>query len=379
MIKIFYLYFLFIAHFTLYGSLTLEEKEDYTSCLGSLTYYYRQDLEDFKGKDDKIEFTQDELTSLWDRAAHYHYQLPKTSRHESKFENAYHNFFVKLNSSNEIKETYSLLEELWSAAIENEENYQELYERNVFLRTKSVANHYFENNQRIPSSIKSYMRPYIMPETHPMKEVMDAIFAKRVTYNEKCFLAAGFNIISKRPRSYVYVAKHPKLKGYIIKAYMDTEQRLKHYLESWNWLVKRCQGASKIRVIIKKNHFKHFRVARKWIYPLPDNNLPAKDSKHKFHLAVLLAQDMELIDHDANLRKWKNDVTKDMLKELYVIITRAKGSSYRPDNICFTRKGDLAFIDTEYPTSGPDYYSIRHYLSTPMKLYWDGLVKNAIR
>src|SRR5437763_4175514 len=100
------------------------------------------------------------------------------------------------------------------------------------MRTKAYGNKSCESNKRIPEGIKDYMRPYLLPETHPMKAAMDSIFKERVTRDEKNFIAAGFKIISKRPRSYVYVAKHPKLSGYLVKAYMDTEKRLKRYIDS---------------------------------------------------------------------------------------------------------------------------------------------------
>lgn len=376
-----FIYLTFIFYFPLHASFSIQDKELYTSDVASLVYVYRQQLDEFKNDEDQIQFTQEEIASLWDRTAHYLYHAPlsnQRTQNELIFEKAYKNYSEGINSSQKIQETYSHLEELWSDAIENEVEVDE-YELHMPLRMKSYANKNFENNKLIPERIKDYMRPYVLPDTHPMKAVMDSIFKDRVTYNEKIFIAAGFKIISKRPRSYVYVAKHPKLSGYLVKAYMDTEKRLKRYIDSWNWLVKRCQGAAKIRAIIKKYHFKYFRVADKWLYALPDKRLPPKDDKHKFHYAVLLAQDMNLIDYDENVKKWKTEVTKEILKELYYIITYAKGSSYRPDNICFTKEGDLAFIDTEYPSQGPDYYSIRHYLSANMRKYWDGLVKNGLR
>lgn len=364
-----------ISYFPVQASISLEDREEYTTALASLAYKYRQEMDDFEGSEDTIQFSTEEINLLWERAAHYLYQQPFSQQrtdHELTFEKAHENSLSGLNSA---KETFSLLDELLMDAIREEETYHHLYEINTPLRSKSHGNRDFEDNRLISEKIKKYMRPYVIPDTHPMKKVLDSLFDERVTYNEKEFVSAGFKIISKRPRSYVYVAKHPKLKGYVLKAYMDTEKRLKMYTDSWNWLVKRCIGAYKIRTIINHSKMKYFRVADKWIYPLPDHNLPPKDKKHKFHLAALLAQDMELIPYEENVKKWKTEVTKEMLKELHFIITRARGSSYRADNICFTKKGDLAFIDTEYPSNGPDYYSIRRYLSTPLKDYWDGLVK----
>jgi hypothetical protein len=60
---------------------------------------------------------------------------------------------------------------------------------------------------------------------------------------------------------------------------------------------------------------------------------------------------------------------------LYTIISSAKGSSYRADNIWFNNEGKFCFIDTEYPNGGPDFAGIRPYLNPEMQNYWDYLVR----
>ena len=245
---------------------------------------------------------------------------------------------------------------------------------------QEAGNQDFENNQAISSQIKSKLRPYVIPDRHPQKPFLDLLFGgRRVTQNETAFISAGFHIISKQPRSFIYVASHPLLPDYLVKVYMDTELRLKRDKPSWSWLRQRCIGAKKIRKIIKKKNIKHFTVASKWIYPLPDTHLPPKDKKHTTHLAILLVEDMQLVSKEINLEMWRHAVTEEVLDELYSILTLAKGSSYRPDNIWYTKNNTFAFIDTEYPTADPDYYSIRKYLNQEMRIYWDALIKNSLR
>ena len=82
-----------------------------------------------------------------------------------------------------------------------------------------------------------------------------------------------------------------------------------------------------------------------------------------------------MTDKPLNYHAWKTFVTPKILDELYIIISRANGSSYRPDNIPYTQTGHFAFIDTEYPNKDPDFNSIRPYLSEEMWYYWDKLVK----
>lgn len=363
----------------LQAAILVDDKENYTHALGSLVYLVHQEQDE---TEDKIPFTKQEVISLWDRAAHYLYKSPASTKRlkaEEKFEKAYQNYFSDVSSPEAKAETYRILSSLWSAAIKAEEAAAKKGRSKAEPQVKKSGNQDFEKNRVISAFTKNVMRPYVIPDKHPAKKTMDSIFSERVTYNEKLFLDADFKIISKRPRSYVYVARHPKLKGYIVKAYMDTEKRLKMRRDSWYWLVKRCEGAAKIKKIITEKKIKYFSVADKWIYPLPDKNLPPRDKKHKRHLAALLAKDMRLIPYQENLLKWKTIVNKEYLDELYYVISRAKGSSYRPDNIWYSYNNTFAFIDTEYPSKSPDYYSIREFLNASMREYWDSLVKNGIR
>jgi hypothetical protein len=239
-----------------------------------------------------------------------------------------------------------------------------------------LKNRDFEKNPSIPDSIKKEMQPYVIPDTHPMKRRLDAIFLKiRATQDERTFFNCGFTPISIRPCTHVYVASHSHLPGYLVKVYLDTELRQKMDKPSWKWLVKRCEGATAIRSVIKNKKLKHFIVANKWIYPLPAKPEPPQDQEHTRHLALLLVTDMDLVSAELNLHAWSHFITTEHLDELYAIISRAKGSSYRPDNISYTHAGQFAFIDTEYPAHGPDFKSIRPFLSLDMLAYWDQLVK----
>jgi hypothetical protein len=246
-----------------------------------------------------------------------------------------------------------------------------------FLLASYIKNKDFENNIAIPYAVKKEMAPYVISDHHPMKRQLDAIFFKvRATQDEKTFLHCGFVPLSIRLQTYVYVARHPRLPGYLVKAYLDTELREKMHKPSWKWLVRRCEGASEIRRVIQQKKIKHFTVADKWIYPLPAYPLPPQDEAHTRHFALLLVTDMDLVSPEENLQAWKELITPEHLEELYLIISRAKGASYRPDNIAYTHQGQFAFIDTEYPAEGPDYKSIQPYLSEEMRAYWKQLVKS---
>ena len=237
----------------------------------------------------------------------------------------------------------------------------------------------FSDYPHFTNAMKKRFTPFIIIDEHPLKANLDELFGNyRVTESKAIFLRAGFKVLDERPRSFVIVARHPKLKDHLIKCYLDTELREKQGRPSWKWLADRCIGAEKVANVIKKYDMKHFAVAKKYIYPLP----VIKDSfelseKYSRHPILLLVTDMKLVNEQENLRAWKTMPTKEMLDELYLIIKEASGSSYRADNIAYSRVyKKFCFIDCEYPYKEPDFRRIAHYLNSEMKSYWYSLVKN---
>jgi hypothetical protein len=192
-----------------------------------------------------------------------------------------------------------------------------------------------------------------------------------VTQNPETFRKAGFQTLVVKSRSFIRVARHPLVPGYLFKVVLDSELREKRDKPEWYWFLQRCKGAKQIRDVIEANDFKHFAVPRKWIYPLSKSPAPPKTKEYTQKAVVLIVEDMDIVDDHANVQAWKHEITQEHLDELYVIIREAKGSSYRASNIPYTRRGVFAFIDTEYPHSTPDFKRIRKSLSPNMLSYWD--------
>lgn len=233
-----------------------------------------------------------------------------------------------------------------------------------------------DQNPYLSDEVYREISPYLLPYGHPVRPTMDAIFnASRVTFNKETLKGAGFTILFSQPRSFIKVVQHPALSNLLIKLYLDVDLRMKQNKPGWSWLVKRCQGAEKIRKILKKYQVLHFEVPHKWIYPLSPEPAPPLGLEIQRQLVVLLVDDMHLVSKEENLVAWKNFITKKHLDELYLIISLGNGSSYRADNIPFSKSGKFAFIDTEYPHRPPNFSGVRPYLSTRMRLYWDNLVK----
>jgi hypothetical protein len=219
------------------------------------------------------------------------------------------------------------------------------------------------------------IQPYLLPQTHYLKPILDELFYnQRATFDDATFERAGFEVLYSKERSFIRVARHPLLPDHLVKAYLDMDLRKKNQVPGWIWLKRRCHGAKKIRHVIKKYSLRHFQVPDKWLYPLPSKPFLAQLSHMPLQPLLLIVEDMDLVSEDENLLAWRTEVTKEYLDELFLIISKAGGSSYRPANIWMSRNGRFSFIDTEYPHRKPDFHRIRPYLSTQMRAYWDQLV-----
>jgi len=251
---------------------------------------------------------------------------------------------------------------------------QAMNEQALSLKTDLTVS--FETNPHLSPDAKVKMRPFLLSHESPLKEPMDAIFKKsRVTANASTMKKSGFITLFVQPRSFIRVVKHPTIKNFLFKLYLDDDLRVKKNTPGWEWLVRRCKGAERIRNVIAKDHIHLFTVPRKWIYPLPAQPSPPLGSTYTRHLAVLIVDDMNLVSARDNTRAWVHKVTTKHLDELYIILSQVGGSSFRGQNIPYTKSGKFAFIDTEYPSGPPDFGHIRWSLRGKMLQYWDSKVR----
>jgi hypothetical protein len=228
----------------------------------------------------------------------------------------------------------------------------------------------FYENPLLNEKMRKRISPYLLPQDHPIKEKLDAIFSQsRVTQNYKSFTDAGFAILSVGPKSYVIVARHPECPGYIFKLYFDSEQRTHGGIAHWVWLTRRCVGAKKIKATIKKHKLKYFTVPDKWLYILPHFPLSQEPNPEPF---ILVETYFDL--HEDSARIWKTRVKHKHLYELYTIYKSGYGSSEVVKNVPYTKKGKFAFVDTESPKRKPYLKRVKKYLSKEMQEYWDYLI-----
>lgn len=232
---------------------------------------------------------------------------------------------------------------------------------------------HFSDNRLLGKKEKSATAPYLLPLDFPFKNVIDLLFATRVTQDIDSLTSAGFQVIAAQPRSFIHVVKHPAVPGYVFKIYLDSVLKEKEDIPGWKWFIYRCRGAEAIAKLIAKKKMTHLTVPKKWIYPLPEYpNVPqGYNQKH----TILIAEEMPLVPMDINLALWNSALTKEHLKELYKVISKLASVRPRPDNVWFLPDGRLALIDTEYSNRKPDLGTIRSFLTPELKNYWDSLDK----
>lgn len=241
----------------------------------------------------------------------------------------------------------------------------------------AVVNHpNFYDNPYLTERIQVTIAPYLLPLDHPMKETIDSIFSQaRVTQNEKTLVDAGFEVIAgPMPRSFIIVARHPSVPGYVFKIYLDSEDRCREDNPHWKSLAKRCAGAFGIRKIIERERIRHFSVPDKWLYILPV--YPFSNVQNQEPI-ILVETDMELESYDVTKQMWKTVITKDHLDELYSILKHGfggHGTVCLSVNVPFTKRGKFAFTDTESSKATLKLKNIKKYLSKDMEDYWDSLI-----
>ncbi len=226
-------------------------------------------------------------------------------------------------------------------------------------------------------NILKEVSPYLLPNEDPLKAKLDRIFSKsRVLLNIATMKNAGF--INPKPRKFTHivVTSHPKLRGYIVKAYLDAQLKNQDQPEHHIW-ISRIRGAEAIRQEIAKHQWEGiFKVPKKWIYAVPQtpNASPEYRQKH----FILVEEDMGLLSSMKNKRLWKN-VSPDILNKVFIILeTLGLRDCAKPDNIPFSEDGRIAFVDTQTFSQWPvSYKKLTPYLSIENRAHWKDLIKTS--
>lgn len=226
-------------------------------------------------------------------------------------------------------------------------------------------------NPDVSQEVWQQLEPYFLPYDHPVKKKLDRLFSKkRATATLESFRKAGFLNAKFREPTNIVVGLNSELKGFVIKAYLDSQPPL---CEWENWL-KRIRGAERVRNCIQAHHFKDCLVPHKWIYPLPREPKGAKSAARKHF--ILVVEEMPILKAQDNLKAFNQKMTKRLLTQLYTVIQECGLiDSVYPDNIPFTREGQIAFIDTEHSGLSPiPFHVLSSFLSPNMQTTLQNLI-----
>ncbi len=326
------LFFLFLTY------MNLSANEPFYA-LSSLKFFIEE------GQDSAIHFEESDIHNLWEKA------LLSVDPKIGKAWDFYP--YDKL-------ECLKLLKEVW---LESQ------LKKTQSIQSKSDYLH-LDDNATQNKKLNKKIKPYLIPNSHSIKPILDSIFCNQATLNESNFNAAKFITLGISHANFLRIALHPNLPGYLFKIYLDDETRTRNQKKTWECLVDRCIGAENIRNLIKKEKLRHFIVPDKWIYPLQTNNKAKKGG----HPVVLVETFFDLASPYECIEAWKQ-ATPDVLDELYCILSHGYASAYLGANIPYTKNGKFACIDTEYPKRKIKYGQARQFFSENMQIYWDNLVK----
>ncbi len=219
----------------------------------------------------------------------------------------------------------------------------------------------------ISQDVWSEVEPYLLPEDHPIKSELDNIFSTNCIADGIALYKAGFRGYHHKNPLKVIVAKHPDLKGYIVKLFLDNQPA---GLEWPHW-IKRIEGAKLIqKTVEEKAYTATFKVPRKWIY-----FIPCKSNDPSGRHFILVADDMNIIASDYNRSQWKYNTTYEQIYMFWDILeTCGLFDSVYVDNIPYCKDGKYAFVDTEHYLKWPiAYVKFNKYLKNGKLQLWKQL------
>lgn len=214
--------------------------------------------------------------------------------------------------------------------------------------------------------------PYLLPYEHPARAFLDKICKKkRILASENALLKAGFHIIYKQLNQGLVVARHPYLRGYLLKMYLDRSPR-----KEWSLFVLRAKGAKIIQGLLDKYSYNDYmKVPQKWIYPVTVKKRP-KASEGIFPKDfILIVEDMQLVSKKFDEDFYMNGISLVHVKALHKIIGKGGLSDSHIGNIPVSIDSKIAFIDTEYVHSWPVHFDwLTKYFSPTNQSYWLKLI-----
>lgn len=229
----------------------------------------------------------------------------------------------------------------------------------------------YEKPENITDEGWEEIQPYLVDETSSLKRKLDKIFSpkKRPVRSPLGLKFAGFEIIKGNSRTGIVIAKHPKLKGKIVKVFTDDSWMP----NDWYNFLTRVRGAEVVRELIKLHEWEdEFTVPKKEIYVLPsDNHPPLENCPKKFF--ALIVDEVKMVSFSRHAALWQSNlINQEKLIKLFILLSEGGLiDSVYIDNIPMNKEGKITFLDTEHYHKGPIPYSrFDQFLSPDMRNFW---------
>jgi hypothetical protein len=220
--------------------------------------------------------------------------------------------------------------------------------------------------------------PYLISEQHPAKAKLDRIFAQKgVLATEQSMKDAGFDLLCYREGRGLVVARHPLLKGYLLKTYLDDAKHAE-----WNRWVRRSKGSRLVQKCINGNGYyqRAIKVPQKWIYQLPTKSIGSSTSVAGPREFVLLVEDMRLLDLEDTKLLYLKWISCNALDALFNVIDKSGYSDSHIGNVPISRDKRIALIDTEFTNNWPVHPEwLTKFFSPHKQIYWQQLISEMER
>ncbi|MFA6915861.1 MAG: hypothetical protein WC222_05650 [Parachlamydiales bacterium] len=224
----------------------------------------------------------------------------------------------------------------------------------------------------VAQEVWDVMQPLFLPENHSLRNKLDKIFNRgRPTANKISLLKAGFTHLKIGSISQTTVAKHPKLRDYVLKLFTDDVA-----FSEWEPLKKRVDASISVSKTVENLGYNSiFVIPKKWIYPLPASSTPADNAILPKNF-IVIAEEIDITGKYENLRIWHDRVDKRMLIALHHLVAiEGLDDSVLPRNIPFTKNGKkIALVDLEHHQQWPiPYHKLLRFLNPRMGVFWSNI------
>lgn len=233
---------------------------------------------------------------------------------------------------------------------------------------------YYVQSAHVDPTVWDYIKPFFLPENHPIKHKLDRLFSKRVTQNTKTLKNAGFLQPDPMKFSKTIVSKNKNVPGYMFKLFCDDQKGI----SDWQRCFYRVTGAIYIQDALNRYNINHlFVVPTKWIYPLPDDPSPPTYLDRKNFIVV--ENLLDIYTGKENNRMWKSPIINQVtLTWIYFLLQELglSDSAYN-FNMPISKDNRISFIDTEHHHQWPvPLFKLWPYLSPEMRNYWNEITAN---